>query len=352
MVTSAGELRLSRVYFRCVRCGDGGYAADERLGLDGRYSIEVQRLAALAAASWSYDMASQRLQELCGLTLCENTIRRIAQQHGAAMNAWQHSDPVACREFREAAGQREFTTDGTSVNTTGGWREMKLGIFSKRPDGEPATPDQWSDRKLPPPAARVAFCAIERSERFGSRWKQWARRLGILDPSAVTVLADGAKWIWEEQRRHLPGAHGVLDIFHALEHFARAARSLYGEGTEAAAKWLDSSRTVVLSGDWSAIQTHLATTRASCDSSSQWQALDELRNYLSPHADHMAYAERLSQGRSIGSGQVEGACKNLIGRRLKQTGARWKFRRVNRMAGLCSVMYSNNWQRYWRTLTS
>ena len=45
----------------------------------------------------------------------------------------------------------------------------------------------------------VAFAAIEKSQRFGSRWKQWARRLGILDPSIVTVLADGAKWIWEEQ---------------------------------------------------------------------------------------------------------------------------------------------------------
>ena len=53
------------------------------------------------------------------------------------------------------------------------------------------------------------------------------------------------------------------------------------------------------------------------------------------------------QARSIGSGQIEGACKNLIGRRLKQTGARWKVRRVNRMAGLCSIMYSDLWKTYW-----
>ena len=52
-------------------------------------------------------------------------------------------------------------------------------------------------------------------------------------------------------------------------------------------------------------------------------------------------AARLAEGRSIGSGQIEGACKNLIGRRLKQTGARWKVRRVNRLAGLCSIMYSD-----------
>ena len=37
----------------------------------------------------------------------------------------------------------------------------------------------------------------------------------------------------------------------------------------------------------------------------------------------------------------------MIGRRLKQTGARWRVRRVNRMASLCSLLYSDNWAAYW-----
>lgn len=61
----------------------------------------------------------------------------------------------------------------------------------------------------------------------------------------------------------------------------------------------------------------------------------------------MPYAARLGEGRSIGSGQIEGGCKNLIGRRLKRTGARWKVRRVNRMPGLSSIMYSDLWKTYW-----
>ena len=79
VVTSAGELKLARVYFRCVKCCEGGYTADDRLGIDGRYSVEVQRLESLAAASWSYDISSQRLDELCGIGISENTIREIAQ---------------------------------------------------------------------------------------------------------------------------------------------------------------------------------------------------------------------------------------------------------------------------------
>jgi len=129
LVTVVGEVQLVRVYFRCTACGESGYAADTRFGVDGRFSSGVQRLACLAAASWSFDISSQRLEEFCGVCIADNSIRSIAQGHGAKMAAWQNSDPEACCEFREADGEVEFATDGTSVNTTSGWREMKIGIF-------------------------------------------------------------------------------------------------------------------------------------------------------------------------------------------------------------------------------
>ncbi|MEO2019028.1 MAG: ISLre2 family transposase, partial [Fuerstiella sp.] len=111
---------------------------------------------------------------------------------------------------------------------------MKVAIFSKRPQGESATPDEWATRTLPGVTSRVAFAAIERSDRFGRRWKQWARRLGILDTSNVTVLADGAQWIREEQQNHLRGASGVLDVFHAIEHLSETSRDVFGAGTDEA----------------------------------------------------------------------------------------------------------------------
>ncbi len=90
-MTSSGEVCLSRVYFRCVACGNGGFAADWRLGIHGRYSVEAERLVCLAAASWSYDVSSDRLEEFCGLKIGDTAIREISQRRGAAMNAWQGS---------------------------------------------------------------------------------------------------------------------------------------------------------------------------------------------------------------------------------------------------------------------
>jgi hypothetical protein len=350
VMTSAGEVRLSRVYFRCVRCRSGGFVLDERLGVQGRYSPHAERLMCLAAGSWSYDLSSERLEELCGLSISDTAIRDHAQQRGAEMLEWQRSHSDAVSEFREAPGEVEFTSDGTCVNTTEGWREMKVGLFSKREPGDPATTEEWADRELPKPNASVAFAAIEASEDFGRRWKAWRKRLGLHEAS-ITVLADGAKWIWEEQRKHLIGAEGVLDIFHALEHVAATAKVLHQTPAEIEA-WTTAARTVLLEQGWSGIETLIRERRATTQTTASQAALDDLWNYLGSHQDHLHYRQRLANGQSIGSGQIEGACKNLIGRRLKANASRWRIRRVNRMAGLCCLMYSHQWNAYWNTLAT
>jgi hypothetical protein len=347
VLTAVGAVTLRRVYFVCRRCRLGDHPLDVRLGVTDSTSHQAQRLLCLAGSSWSFDRASHHLREMCGLSVSDNKIREVCQRHGTAAAAWQREAEESHQGFRQASGDIEFGTDGTTVNTTQGWREMRLGIFSKRQRGEPATADNWQERKLPLPQGRLAFAAIEKSDRFGARWGQWSRRLGIRDTSQITVLADGASWIWEEVRMHFPGAAGVLDIYHALEHVSDAAKKICGEGTARCRRWIASLRNDLLSGGWPAIRKRLGNAWRRTKRRSHRKTLQSLSSYLGKHRQHLEYAARLSEGRSIGSGQVEGACKHVIGRRLKQTGARWCVRRVNRMANLCCLAYSDHWDLYW-----
>ena len=73
----------------------------------------------------------------------------------------------------------------------------------------------------------------------------------------------------------------------------------------------------------------------------------DVRAYLEPHREHSDYAGRLRQGQSIGSGMVEGACKTVVGKRLKQTGARWRVRHAEQMVALCGLLYSDLWDEFW-----
>jgi hypothetical protein len=302
----------------------------------------------LAGTSWSFDRAAQHLAEFCGLRTCDQTIRAVCHEEATRLADWLHGDPQAGVAFAAAAGAVEFQTDGTMVNTTAdGWREMRLGLFAKRPPGPPATPEQWDRRRLPPLTARVLFAAVQTAQQFGPRIRAWASRLGIRDPTQVTVLADGADWIWKQVAVQLPDARGVLDIFHALEHVGACAKAVYGEGSEASRRWQDRGRVALLTRGASGMAALITATRAEVRSPRQRQALERLRGYFGRQQEHLDYAERLASGQSIGSGLVEGSCKQVIGRRLKQTGARWTIRRVNRMATLCCALHGDTWKPYW-----
>jgi len=246
------------------------------------------------------------------------------------MRDWQRDDPAAARAFREASGDVEFQTDGTAVNTTAGWREMRLWVFAKRHRAGPAG-------RLPAPHVRVLAAGVVGCDQLGPRWRRLAARLGVRDTAALTVIADGAKWIWAQAEANLPGAAGVLDYYHAAERLSQAGRELFGE-TAAAAAWAEARRGTLLAAGGAALLAELEAAGPGAAAAAE---------YFRPHAGHMDYPSRRAAGQSIGSGLVEGACKQVVGRRLKQTGARWKVRRAERMATLCGVMYSGLWETYW-----
>jgi hypothetical protein len=345
-VTAIGPIPVRRAYFTCPGCGIGEYPADRRVGLDGGISRQGRRLICWFGGRHSFAEASASLRESGGWTVSDETIRKACRAESKAMAAWRDDSPRACEDFLAAGGLPEFQADAAKVNTDTGWRDVKIGIFAKRPPGEPATSEDWAGRALPPPTARVAFVGLESSEVFGARWRPWATRLGLGDPTALSVLGDGAEWIWNEAAEHFPGAAQVLDVYHASEHLAAASRAVHGEGATATGWWRESRRRMVGDGWWGLCErigeALVAHPTAACQA-----AMDDLTTYFSKHTTRMNYAQRLHAGRSIGSGMVEGAAKLLIGKRLKQTGARWKVANVPAMGEMCALSYSSCWPAYW-----
>lgn len=264
------------------------------------------------------------------------------------MGWWQRSDPRANAEFIESEGDVEFTADGTCVNTTDGWREMKVGIFAKRERGKGVHPDQWAQRKLPKPHVSVAFAAIENKEIFRHHWGVRARLLEV-EHETISILADGAHWLWDAASLEFLKRDEVLDVYHALEQVSDCGKILYGKETKEYEKWREETTLELMWNGFVGMERRLCRLDAEVEGDDKKEAIRVLRGYLTFHRDRLGYRERLAAGQSIGSGQIEGACKNLIGRRLKQTGARWRVRRVNRMATLCAVLYGDQWNLYWNT---
>lgn len=346
-MTALGGLTVTRAYFSCPACELGVYLLDQRLGVVGLLSRQARRVVCWTGGRMAFALAAETLEQLGGWTVSDETIRQTCQAEATAIAAWRPVAEATAADFRAAEGLPEFQTDAAKVNTDTGWRDVKIGIFAKRPAGEPACAAEWESRELPRPTARVAFAAIEPSEQFGARWWPWAERLGLSDPTRLSVLADGAEWIWDQVTVQFPGAAGLIDIYHASEHLSDAGKALFGTGTPEATAWLEAGRQRLLSDGWFGLCEQIGQALLDRPDEACQAAMDELTTYFSKHTHRLNYAHRLHTGRPIGSGMVEGAAKNLIGKRLKQTGARWKVANVPKIGELCCLTYSDGWSAYW-----
>ena len=81
-------------------------------------------------------------------------------------------------------------------------------------------------------------------------------------------------------------------------------------------------------------------------------SIDKLAAYLANHPHRLNYRHRSACGEPIGGGLIGGgliggARKQAIGKRMKQTGARWTVENANRMAELCRLTDSGQWAEYW-----
>jgi hypothetical protein len=345
VLPALGPLTLDRVYFRCEACAMGEYALDEVLGLDGLRSKQARRLVCFFGGQGSFAKASAASQEACGWTVSDATIRQVCYQEAGRIAAWGDRDEPTYPKFAEAAGDTELQIDAAKVNPFGGWRDLKIAVYAKRPRGAPATPAEWDQRQLPEHAARGAFARIEAAAQFGRRLGEWAERLQV-DTEAVAVLGDGAEWIWNQTAFQVPGPKQCLGSYHGSEYRADAGKAVFGPESAGAQQWLEAARQRLLADGWWGRCEQVGQTP--CEQGEPARAAREgLLGYFSKQTGRLNYWARLYAGQAIGSGLVEGACKNMIGKRLKQTAARWKLEDVQPMAVLCCCTYSDSWTPYW-----
>jgi hypothetical protein len=344
-MTAVGRIRLGRQY---VTGPDGGcYPADAALGVNGYLTAAAARMAVLAGVRQTFAKAQQLLAELSGWELDDDTIRRVTHAAAARATAARDGRGAAAR-FAAAPGVIEVPIDAGKVNTTGGWRDVKVAVFAKRELGAPAAPAAWAERDLPAPAARTLVAAVEDSGAFAARVRAEADRLGVTAAADVTVLGDGADWIWALAEEVVPQAGGVLDIYHALEHIAGAAKAVWGEGTAAAAQ-LGAGRAALLSGGKAGLEGWLGEAFAALPAGAAPDPLLGLAGYMAKHPTRLGYAGRLAAGRSIGSGLVEGSIKQVVNLRLKRTGARWRVEHVGPLVELIALADTPDWQPLWAT---
>ena len=345
VLSRCGLLRLSRPLCTCRGCGASWAPLDAVLGLPPyqRLTHGLRQWLVQLGTVLPFRPAARQLEQLTGLSVGAETIRQHTEAVGQALEATQQAAVPIVERTREAAepldeapGQLVVQTDGVMVHFLDGWHEVKLGLVAGVVDGQLVAPsyvavrasvEQFGPRLLAEAARRGALEVVDwRSQRLGAG-------LAVLRP--VTLLGDGAVWIWNLAAEHFGECTEILDFYHASEHIWTLANTFYGAGSANAQRWarrqcwrVQRQGAAPLLRALNAPKPRQAEAR---------QVLRRERDYFRKNAARMDYPTFRDQGLPIGSGAIESAASHLVQQRLKRTaGMRWSTAGGAALLALCA----------------
>jgi hypothetical protein len=339
--TVFGWIEIDRAYYHCRECGIGlvPYDIDSGLGT-GQLSAGLAKACCLLAVDDSFEQTARKIEQLFGQKVSPNTIDRLTHQVGAVLSAHQDQVLVDFQKDRKPP-QAQVTpnrlyvaADGTTVHETDGWHECKVGSI------------YWQDER-----GHRSSCYVGRfdsSEIFG--WHLWLKacRCGLREAQEMVFLGDGAPWIRTQRHIHFGRATFIIDWYHACEHLWDCAKALFGEGTHAAALWVQERESWLWDGQTrkllNDLQEHKKRHRGR-----KRDELIGLHRYIRDNEQEMRYDVFRAKGYDIGSGVVEGACKCVVGKRLKQSGMIWKRTGSSAILALRIVWLNKEWEQWWES---
>ncbi len=234
--------------------------------------------------------------------------------------------------------------DGTMVNVRKeGWKQVEVGTVSLYSKGE-----RLSTKYV----ATMPGSVESLSEKLDREIEATLDKL----PASIELVyvADGALSNWKYQEEHpvLKEATGILDFWHGVQKVGEAASALFGEGTDAAKKWLKEQKRKLLEDD-RGVERVLQSlrnqrTRQRIRSNRKLETLRDVERYLDRNRDRMRYTEYRDRELPIGSGVVEAACKVVVGQRLKRSGMRWSREGGQRILKLRTLVMSRRWNEFWK----
>jgi len=356
--TVLGLVTVTRAWYHCAGCRRGLAPRDAELGVAGEsMSPGVAAMNDRAAAAVPFAQAAGLLQELAGVRLTVKRAERAAEASGAAVAAAARDRAalIAGRKLvplppsplpdklyavidgtgvpmtaRETAGR-----DGKGEDGRARTREVKLAVFFTQDkldkDGYPVR-----DR-----TSASVIATFEPAATFGTLVKAEGIRRGAGHVRQLTIIGDGAAWIWGIATAKFPEATQVVDLYHAREHLHDLARKLEFMLLGHKDEWL-AARLEDL--DYGHIDGIVAATRKYPLEGLKKDEVDTALGYFENNAPRMRYHWFRDRGLFVGSGVVEASCKTIVGQRLKQAGMHWTVAGADSIIALRCREASSTWE--------
>lgn len=166
------------------------------------------------------------------------------------------------------------------------------------------------------PSARWLLADLCEAQEFVAQVAGLLHEAKLTPEDTLLGLGDGAAWV--EDLLDTLGALRITDVYHSAAYLERVMQALGWNEARREAERIRWCKGEIAAAAW--LDEHVFAPEAWLP----WdkEALDALA-YLETRAAHMDYPAFKAKGYPIGSGQVEGMNKSVIGNRMKRSGMHW-----------------------------
>ena len=199
----------------------------------------------------------------------------------------------------------------------------------------------------PHPCNKVIQATLEGKEAAMQHLKKEIEKRDPKKEKQCVALVDGEHKLRELFKTYLPWFTIIIDIYHVMEYLWKGAHIFHKEGSAEAASWMTDKLTKLLLGKVKVVIAELKELLGSLSARKQ-NLLQKVITYLENGKEFMRYDIYLAKGYPIGSGVIEGACKNLVKDRMEQCGMRWTVAGAEAVLSMRSIQINKMTGDYWK----
>ena len=167
----------------------------------------------------------------------------------------------------------------------------------------------------------------------------------------IQIVTDGDPDLATYATEYFPEAMHTMDVMHVIEKLWTAGECCFREGTEPLRQWVEAQKDRLYDGAADEIVAELCQRRHAIavtgpGNKGKRERLLSVIGYLQRRLHQMPYDKIIKQDLELGSGSVEGAVKNIIGKRCDHGGMRWIEERVEAVVQLRCIEANGDWDHF------